>query len=765
MISDFLSTKIYMKKCVLFLMCMMCIQYTQAQNKKLMDSLQLAYKTSKIDTIKIIIQLELAFRYRNNYPDSTLKYAQKALLYSQKVNFFRGEGQAWNTLGFGYIRKEQYQTAHDCYAKGLISFEKNRYERGIASTYTNMGVLYERQANFPKALEYYQKSLEIEERTNNRYGMAKTLGNIGNLYGKQGNYAESLKYQLRCLEVFKGIGRQDDIATALGNVGAAYYYLNDLKQAVEYYEKSLNIHKKTNEKMGIAYQLNNIGEVYYNQENFPKAIEYLQQSVTAHEEINDKQGLIYPLTCLGISYQKQKDYDKSIQYAQKAFDIAQEIKVWNELKDVAKVLYESHKLKGDFDKALLYHEKYKIVNDSIYNKDKAKAFAKIEAKAELAQKDKEVALSKINAEREKNARLASEKQAEADNFLSLAREEKDKRKADSLLALSQKSQLEANVLKAQERTLKAEAKAKNAEIIKEKQEKDFQQKIIYVALMALIAVLLLAYMIYKGQQKEKKAKEEIATQKEEIQTQAEQLDTSNKTKDRIFAILAHDLRNPIMAFQGVAKQVEMFLRKDKPERVLALTETIDKYSQNLNSLLDNLLNWALVQRNELTFLQIPLEIKKEIDICLKGFEALADAQKITLYNEISPELVIHLDKNVLQTIIRNLVSNALKFTPENGKIIVGNVENKENPQENWQLFVKDTGVGISSDVLPALFKIENKQSTQGIRGEKGIGIGLSLCYELARLNNVKINVESTLGEGTVFYIAPNPKGEQTQKTS
>ncbi len=738
---------------ILLSLCFFLVQNTQAQNKKLIDSLHFVHKHTKIDTLKAIIDLEIAFRYRSNYPDSTFKYAQKALLNSQKIGFWKGEGQAWNTLGLGYIRKEQYKTAQDCYAKGLACYEKNKYEKGIATTCANIGVLYERQANFPKALEYYQKSVEIDERINNKNGMAKGLGNIGNLYGKQGNYAESLKYQLRCLEVLTGIGRQDDIATALGNVGANYYYLNDLNKAVEYYEKSLAISKKTNNKMGIAYQLNNIGEVYYTQENFPKAIEYLEQSVSAHEEIKDKQGLIYPLTCLGISYQKQKDYEKSIQYAQKAFDIAQEIQVWNELKDVAKVLYESYKLKGDYDKALLYHEKYKNVNDSIYNKDKAKAFAKIEAKAEIAQKDKEVALSKIATEREKNARLATEKQAEADNFLNLARAEKDKRKADSLFAISQKSQLEANILKAQEKTLKAQEKAQNAEITKEKQATEFQQKIIYIILLGLVAVLVLTYFIYRGQQKEKKAKEEIATQKEEIQTQAEQLDSSNKMKDRIFAILAHDLRNPIMAFQGVAKQVDVFLKKGKPERVEALVGAIDDHSKQLNNLLDNLLNWALVQRNELTFLQIPLQIKDEINTCLQGFMTLAEAQKITLHNEISDTLVINIDKNVLQTIIRNLISNALKFTPENGKIMVGSIEDTQNnAQNNWQLFVKDTGVGISPDVLPALFQIENKQSKQGIRGEKGIGIGLSLCYELARLNNLKINVESTLGEGTTFYV-------------
>ena len=127
---------------------------------------------------------------------------------------------------------------------------------------------------------------------------------------------------------------------------------------------------------------------------------------------------------------------------------------------------------------------------------------------------------------------------------------------------------------------------------------------------------------------------------------------------------------------------------------------------------------------------------------------LAEAQKITLENVVLPTLTVTVDKNVLQTIIRNLVSNALKFTSEGGKIVVGNSAG----QASWQLYVQDTGIGISPEVLPALFRVEEKQSRQGIRGEKGIGIGLSLCYELARLNDLKITVESEVGKGTTFYV-------------
>ncbi len=718
------------------------IEIGQAQNKKALDSLMRVYPTLKIDTVKVLWLIEMAYQYRFSHSDSTIIYAQRAITESKNKRFLNGEGQSWNILGIGYERKASYALALDCYEKAYNVFQKTNYAKGFAITYKNMAVVYEHQANYIKALAYNQKALDIEEKQGNLRSVAQSLGNIGILYEKQGDFLKSLAHHQKSLDVFTKLGIEEDIGTALGNVGVVYYYLNDLNKALEYYKKGLVIQEKTGNKLGIATSLNNIGEVYYNQTDFPKAIEYLERSLIIHQQIGDKQGAIYPLNCMAISYQKQKNYDKSIQYAQNAYEIAKQINELLLVKESSNILYESYKLKGDYDKALQYHEAYKQVNDTIYNKEKTRAFAKLESKAEIAQKEKEIiilskdrALQRIEVEREKITRLAEKKEAEANHFRSLAKEEKNKYKQDSLFALATQSQLESNVLKAQERTLRIEAQART--------------NIMYFMIAGLVGVILLAYFIFRSQQKEKKAKEESHLQKEEIQTQAEHLDASNKTKDRLFAIIAHDLRNPIMSFQGVAKQISVFLKKNKPERVIDLVETIDEYSHNLNNLLDNLLNWALVQRQDIQLNPQPLKLKQEIDICLQGFGAFATAYQLTLENKIKEEEYVTIDKNILHTIIRNLVGNAIKFTPKGGIIQIASTKEGNLPTK---ISIKDSGVGISPEKAAIIFQLQQDKSAQGLHGEKGIGIGLNLCYELAKISNCKLDVESKLNEGTTFYI-------------
>ncbi len=519
-----------MRKTLLLFIYLWASFYTYAQNKAVLDSLHLAYQHAQADTTKISILLELAYKYRFNQADTTIALGKEALLQSEKIAFHQGISMAWNTIGVGYEKKAQYALALNCYEKAISSLEKTKNQQAISAVFNNIAIAYEHQANYPKALEYLQKSLAFKEYTNDINGYGGSLGNMGIIYSKQGNYNKSLEYHKKSLEVFEKTGNQEGIASALGNIGVTYYYLDKLPDALLYYQKSLEMQEKLGNKMSMASCLNNIGEVYYNQEDFPKAQIYLQRSLEIHEQIGDEKGAIYPLTCLAISYQKQKVYQKSIEYAQKAYKIAKKINSLNELKDAANTLYESYKLNGDYAKALEYHEAYKRTNDTIYNKDKAKAFAKLESKAEIAQKEKEIIilskdreLQRIEIERRKSAQLAQEKQTEANELFAMARQEKDKRKADSLQNLAEKKQLEVEKHLAIEQKLVAQSKQKTTEILKEKKEKEFQQYIIIFIFLGLTSTIIFAYFIFRSRQKEKQAKEDVLEQKEQVQQTNEEL--------------------------------------------------------------------------------------------------------------------------------------------------------------------------------------------------------------------------------------------------
>jgi signal transduction histidine kinase len=587
--------------------------------------------------------------------------------------------------------------------------EKTQKQDEIAYTLDHIGSIHKNMRNFSLAMEYYQRSLAIHQQLDNKEGIAINLINIGGIHRQQKNYTEALACYEKALPTYQTLKSEKEVSSILDKLAQVYADMEDVDNAMLYYTKALEI----------------------------------------HEKLKSKSGMIQSFKGLGGIYQKQKDYQKAMGYYEKALTYAQETGITLEIQQITSNLYEIAKQQGNYAQALAYYEQYKTVQDSLLTIEKTKKIASLESILALNRKEQELSLANIAREREKNGRLALEKEQEAQRLLNIAKEEKDKRKQDSLKTLAVQAQLEADKYRAEEKRLQAESKAHLLELKREKQANAFRFYLACAFALALGFMGLFVYFAVRGRQVERRAKEAMALQKEEIETQAEQLDTSNKTKDRLFAIIAHDLRSPITAFQGVAKQVQAFLRKDKPERILELMETVDAYSHQLQNLLDNLLNWALLQSNYLSFSPENLQARAEVTHCLKNFEPFAKAQNIILENTVLPETIIQTDRQVLQTILRNLISNALKFTREGGKIEVGNAIDQASA-----LYVRDTGIGISPEALPTLSQVSEQESRQGLQGEKGLGVGLSLCYELAKLNQLQIGVESVVNVGTTFYITP-----------
>ncbi|HNP17874.1 MAG TPA: HAMP domain-containing sensor histidine kinase, partial [Fulvivirga sp.] len=174
----------------------------------------------------------------------------------------------------------------------------------------------------------------------------------------------------------------------------------------------------------------------------------------------------------------------------------------------------------------------------------------------------------------------------------------------------------------------------------------------------------------------------------------------------------------------------------------------DKTADDLSGLLDNLLNWALQQQGH--FPNVPEKIEvEELGNELKGiFSNMAKAKNIELTTLVSNNLALWGDKNTTRTIFRNLVNNALKFTPEGGKVSLL----AELNGNSATVIVQDTGVGIAEEELKRLFEMDGKKSAYGTAGEKGLGLGLQLVYEFVEMNKGTIEVESEVGKGTKFIV-------------
>lgn len=231
-----------------------------------------------------------------------------------------------------------------------------------------------------------------------------------------------------------------------------------------------------------------------------------------------------------------------------------------------------------------------------------------------------------------------------------------------------------------------------------------------------------------------------------LDRQNQELKQLNATKDRMFSIIAHDLRGPVGSFKSIIDlMLEMPDEFEGDRMIETLTMMRESAGQTFN-LLENLLYWSRSQRDEIVVNQQNFNLSDVIFETISLLSINADNKKIRLQMKIEPNLQTYADKNMITTVIRNLLNNAIKFTPENGLITVW----ARRKQNEIQIKVRDTGVGISETKLNELFDSSLLFSTEGTNQEKGSGLGLILCKEFLEKNGGTIHVESVVNEGSTF---------------
>ncbi len=232
-----------------------------------------------------------------------------------------------------------------------------------------------------------------------------------------------------------------------------------------------------------------------------------------------------------------------------------------------------------------------------------------------------------------------------------------------------------------------------------------------------------------------------------LEESEEQLKALNASKDKFFSIIAHDLKSPFTSFLGLTELLSEDFDDMELGEIKQLILELNKSATNFYSLLENLLSWSIVQTGRMDFKPDIISPKGIVENIQNLFESSTLQKKITLTSEILSEKSIYADKNMTETVLRNLVSNAIKFTGENGIIAI-----KINDTDNNMLefSVQDSGMGMSAENMAKLFRIDKHHTTLGTKNEKGTGLGLILCKELVEINGGKITVDSEMGVGTKF---------------
>ncbi len=242
--------------------------------------------------------------------------------------------------------------------------------------------------------------------------------------------------------------------------------------------------------------------------------------------------------------------------------------------------------------------------------------------------------------------------------------------------------------------------------------------------------------------------EEIQQQKEEIMAQRDELENLNNTKDKFFSIIGHDLKNPFNAIINLADILKNSIHSGTKEEMIEMIELIRISAKSAFELLENLLQWSKSQSGNIEFTPEKFDINTIIRKNIEFFKVNAEKKSITLHANIPGEINVYADKNMINTVIRNIINNAIKFTNPGGEI---NILTRQN-QSEVEVQITDNGIGMDKETKDNLFQLSSQRSMQGTSGEIGSGLGLILCREFIVKNHGEILIDSQSGEGSTFTI-------------
>lgn len=664
-----------------------------AQNSEI-DSLEkLIQKHTTKDTIRVNLLNTTAHKLYIIDVDKTLLYAKEAQEISNQIGFERGKAQSLVLMGIYYDEKADFLDALNSYKRALQIYKKLNDKSGITKCYNNLGIIYRYQGDYPSALEYYQKSLNIAEEINDKRGISYSYNNIGIIYFYQGNYSKSLEYYQKSLKIDEETNDKSGVSYSLNNIGIIYEFQKDYPKALEYYQKSLKIKEELRDKSGIATCLNNIGTIYRYIHDYSSAYESYQKALELNKELGRKTIETYSFIGLASFYLEQNQIKLAYKHSKKAYQLAKEIGNAELIKESSEILAKSANALGYYQDAYKYHVIYKAMYDSLFNEKNTRKITGLEYQYKY--------------EREKKIEELAQQKKDA------VRKEKEKR----------------------------EKITRNS----------------FIAGFILMSLLVL--IVFRNLVQKRKANRILATQKEEIKLQAEEVKVTNEKlrvlnsrKDKFFSIISHDLISPFNAILGYSSLLLRNYNKYDDKKRENMIESMHESSNNAFKLLQDLLTWSRSQFGGVDFSPETINLNNLIQETIFDLQGQAKSKGIKVLNNVQENTTIFADKNMISAVLRNLVSNAIKFTHKGGEIKI-DVQNRD---EDILLSVSDNGVGMSQEKLSKIFKLSEKTSTLGTNQETGTGLGLILCKEFVEQHGGTIWAESELNRGSTFsFTIPN----------
>lgn len=623
--------------------------------------------------------------------------------------------------------------------------------------------------NFKKSLAYAKEATLLADQTNDQDLKLRAHRELGLIFSLGGDYTSALSHETLALQL--GIDKKDstEIGRSYSNIGNYYYEIGVYDDAYFYLTTAYSILNKgtisKDDSLLMNIVIHNVGRVFKEMGQYETALQHLRLAQKVSLKLDDKEGNPYALDEIGDVMLRIGKYDSALIYLQQSLketnhllslnpeNIVKELRTKTLIK-IAKV-YSALK---EYDNALAYYDSTSRLHELTNNQY---GIAEVELgrgtlflnKQNFVEAENHIDIAlesakKINAKiLEINCynELAKLWELKGDFKQSLEFFKKYKFLNDSLFS----EEMQQKLFRDQVRfaTASKDEQIQSLTRLEEFRKTEIKRQEfisnVLVVVMALVVILLVT--VYRSGQRRKRINTLLLQHQEEMEKRSVELEQLNQVKDKFFSIISHDLRSPISALAGLLDLMDKgAIHSD--ELPMAIKELRIRFNHT-RTLLNNLLDWTLLQMDKINLQPAKISLKNLADENIELIQSL-QSKEIKLTNSVSPTAFAHADSNTINLVIRNLISNALKFTNEGGEIKIASEEQKNE----WVISVSDNGVGMKPEVVNMLFDKINPYSTRGTANEKGTGLGLILCKEFVEKNNGRIWVESKEGLGSTFWF-------------
>jgi len=684
----------------------------------------LANAGSKPDTSVINKLNKLAEDYFRKNPDSTYYYASKSILFAKQINY--SAGMAGGLLQMGHVKyfKGRSEQAKLDFNAAIAIYKKLNDKKGLSASYVLYGRMYNLLANYKMSLYYLNLAEQINLQINNQLGLADTYKNIGIVYYSEGLVPQALDFYYKGLFIALKNHYKALAAESYNDIGVILQSTEVYPDALAYFSKAIIISKQINDIQVVGTVNENIGEILLAQGQYENAITHLKSALIIARKQDDIDGLGSIYTDLGLCYGHINNTKIAVKYLDTSLQIASNYKFLNNEANAFIGFATVYNLQKDYQNAYKY-----ALQGHIY----ANKLGDLEVRARSAMQ-LNMALAGLG------------EYPGAYQYLKEYVDLKNQLKSNESMQ-KQASYNFALDFSAKERQQQQQEKEKELLYAQRLHNQRLLNTIFLIIIAGMVATVVVYYNQKRKQQKinlmlEEK-NNEVLIQKGNIDEQAHKLNELNVLKDRLISVLAHDLRAPLSTLRGLFS----LLQDDtiSHEELVAMIPNVLKKLEYTSDFLDTLLFWINSQMENFESSVKSFSIKDIVEYEMENYQEQAALKGITLIDSVPDDTMASADPNSIRIVIRNLITNAIKFSGEKDTIEVI----ASSGEEFIEIRVKDSGVGIPPEKLKKLFKSKVDSST-GTNQESGTGMGLLFCKDLVEKCNGKIWVTSKQNEGTEF---------------